>query len=177
MDSIIASWAKISIPKAAHPIRFHSNATVAIAQDMLAAYPEAVDQFFGPYARYGQLRKEYRNANLPYHPSEMVGADRKGIFGINPDKLWTICTSPIERHNLTIRTLMKRFTRLNLGFSKKLDNLAAACQVFLAYYNFVWRTRHDDQSGRAGQLRSTAAMMAGVTDRLWTFEDLFSEAM
>lgn len=50
-------------------------------------------------------------------------------------------------------------------------------QVFLAYYNFVWRTRHDDQSGRAGQLRPTAAMMAGVTNRLWTFEDLFNEAM
>ena len=148
-----------------------------ISTDMLAAYPEAVDQFFGPYARYGQLRKEYRNATMQYTPSEMVGTDRKGIFGINPDKLWSICTSHVERHNLTIRTLMKRFTRLNLGFSKKLDNLAAACQVFLTYYNFVWRTRFDDKSGKAGMLRPPAAMMAGVTDRLWTFEDLFEAAM
>ncbi|MBP90736.1 MAG: hypothetical protein CMJ64_29165 [Planctomycetaceae bacterium] len=77
---------------------------------------------------------------------------------------WSICTSHGERHSLTFRTLLKRFTRLNLGFRKKLDNLAAACQVFLAYYNFVWRTRYDDESGRAGQLRPTAAMMAGVTD-------------
>ncbi|MBP90861.1 MAG: hypothetical protein CMJ64_29815 [Planctomycetaceae bacterium] len=107
----------------------------------------------------------------------MVGADRKGIFGIDVDKLWSICTSHVERHNLTIRTLMKRFTRLNLGFSKKLDNLAAACQVFLAYYNFVWRTQHDDDSGRAGQLRPTAAMMAGVTGSLWDFERLFDEAI
>ena len=72
---------------------------------------------------------------------------------------------------------MKRFTRLNLGFSKKLDNLAAACQVFLAYYNFVWRTRFDDQSGQAGRLRPTAAMAAGVTDSLWDFERLYDEAM
>ncbi|MBC8350384.1 MAG: hypothetical protein H8E66_00250, partial [Planctomycetes bacterium] len=134
-----------------------------ISTDMLAAYPEAVDQFFGPYARYGQLRKEYRNATMQYTPSEMVGTDRKGIFGIDVDKLWSICTSHVERHNLTIRTLMKRFTRLNLGFSKKLDNLAAACQVFLAFYNFVWRTRFDDKSGQAGRLRPTAAMAAGVT--------------
>ncbi|MBP85820.1 MAG: hypothetical protein CMJ64_03745 [Planctomycetaceae bacterium] len=37
--------------------------------------------------------------------------------------------------------------------------------------------RHDDDSGRVGQLRPTAAIMAGVTNRLWTFEDLFNEAM
>ena len=51
-----------------------------------------------------------------------------------------LCTSHVERHNLTIRTLMKRFTRLSLGFSKKLENLEAAVAAFLAYYNFVWRT-------------------------------------
>ena len=144
---------------------------------LLAAYPEAVDQFFGPYAAYGQLRKEYRNATMQYTPSEMVGTDRRGIFGIDVDKLWSICTSHVERHNLTIRTLMKRFTRLNLGFTKKLDNLQAACQVFLAYYNFVWRTRYDDNSGRRGQLRPPAAMMAGVVDTYWDFERLYDEAM
>ena len=88
-----------------------------------------------------------------------------------------VCTSHVERHNLTIRTLMKRFTRLNLGFSKKLDNLVAACQVFLAYYNFVWRTRYEDKSGQAGMLRPPAAMLAGVTKELWDFERLFDEAM
>ena len=148
-----------------------------ISTDMLAAYPEAVDQFFGPYAKYGQLKKEYRNATMQYTPSEMVGTERKSIFGIDPDKLWSICTSHVERHNLTIRTLMKRFTRLNLGFSKKLDNLVAACQVFLAYYNFVWRTRYEDKSGQAGMLRPPAAMLAGVTKELWDFERLFDEAM
>ena len=75
----------------------------------------------------------------------------------------TICTSHVERHNLTIRTLMKRFTRLSLGFSKKLENLEAACAVFLAFYNFVWRTR-DANNGRT---RLPAAMAAGVIDELW----------
>lgn len=72
---------------------------------------------------------------------------------------------------------MKRFTRLSAGFSKKLENLKAACSVFMAYYNFVWRTRYPDRSGQAGRLRPTAAMMAGVTDRLWSFEDLYDAAM
>ena len=80
----------------------------------------------------------------------------------------------MERHNLTIRTLIKRFTRLSLGFSKKLENLEAACAMFLAYYNFCWRTRYPDKSGKRGKRRPPAAMLAGVTDRLWTFDDLFS---
>ncbi len=147
-----------------------------ISTDMLAAYPEAVDQFFGPFAKYGQLRKSYRNANMPgnYSPPEMVASERRPIKGnVMP---WTICTSHVERHNLTIRTLMKRFTRLSLGFSKKLANLEAACSMFLAYYNFVWRTRYEDWSGHRGSLRPTAAMMAGVVDTLWSFETLFDSA-
>lgn len=81
----------------------------------------------------------------------------------------TICTSHVERHNLTIRTLMQRFTRLSLGFSKKLANLEAACSMFLAYYNFVWRTRKPN----SGKYRVPAAMAAGVIPNLWTFSDLF----
>ena len=79
----------------------------------------------------------------------------------------------MERHNLTIRTLMKRFTRLSLGFSKKLENLEAACAMFLAYYNFVWRTRDVEE----GRIRLPAAMAAGVIDTLWSFEDLFDHVM
>ncbi len=69
---------------------------------------------------------------------------------------------------------MKRFTRLSLGFSKKLENLEAACAMFLAYYNFVWRTRLPEESGRN---RLPAAMLAGVVKTLWNFEDLFDAVM
>jgi hypothetical protein len=68
---------------------------------------------------------------------------------------------------------MKRFTRLSLGFSKKLENLEAACAMFLAYYNFCWRTR-DVAEGRT---RLPAAMAAGITGRLWSFEELFDAVM
>lgn len=148
-----------------------------ISTDGFAAYPEAVDLAFGPYVKYGQIVKDYRNANMPYTPSEMVGTQRRGIFAIRESEERTICTSHIERHNLTIRTLMKRFTRLSLGFSKKLENLEAGVAMFMAYYNWVWRTRYPDYSGQPGRLRPTAAMMAKVTDRLWNFEDLYDAAM
>jgi hypothetical protein len=143
-----------------------------ISTDGFAAYPEAVDLAFGGHAKYGQIVKDYRNATMTYTPSEMVGAERTGIFGIREDEERTICTSHVERHNLTIRTLMKRFTRLGLGFSKKLENHEAACAMFLAYYNFCWRTRLPGESGR---YRLPAAMAAGVVNELWDFERLYDE--
>lgn len=137
---------------------------VQISTDGFAAYPEAVDLAFGPYAKFGTIIKDYRNAVMPYTPSEMVGTRRTGITGISRSEERSICTSHVERNNLTIRTFMKRFTRLALGFSKKLENLEAAVALHIAYYNFCWRP---------GKLRITPAMAAGVTDRLWWFEDLF----
>ena len=148
-----------------------------ISTDGFAGYPEAVDLAFGPYADYGILVKNYRNANLPgsYAPAEIVGADRRVVKGnIDP---FSICTSHVERNNGTIRHFMKRFARLTCAFSKKFECLAAAVGMFVAYYNFCWRTRYPDDSGRAGRLRPTAAMMAGVTDRLWSFEDLYREVI
>lgn len=150
---------------------------VQISTDGFSGYPEAVDMAFGPYAKYGVLVKDYRNAAMNYTPSEMVGTDRRPISGIREDELGSICTSHVERHNLTIRTFMKRFTRLSLGFSKKLECLEAAVAMFMGYYNFVWRTRHSDKSGKRGTLRPTAAMMAGVVDTLWSFDDFYNEVL
>jgi IS1 family transposase len=144
---------------------------VQISTDGFAPYPEAVDTAFGPYAKFGTIVKDYRNAVMPYTPSEIVGTRRRGVQGIDDES--TICTSHVERANLTMRTLLKRFTRLSLGFSKKLENLEAACAMYFAFYNYVWRSRHTDYSGKSGKLRPTPAMMAGLTDRLWNFEDLF----
>jgi IS1 family transposase len=165
-------------PHASDPHGYQPGGYIHITQlstDAFAAYPEAVDLAFGPYAKYGQIKKDYRNATQPgqYAPPEMVGAERRGIFGITEAEERSICTSHVERHNLTIRTLMKRFTRLSLGFSKKLENLEAACAMFLAYYNFVWRT-YDVVGERT---RVPAAMAAGVVDRLMSFEDLFDAVM
>ncbi len=152
---------------------------VQVSTDGFAAYPEAVDMAFGPYVRYGQIIKDYRSSDMPgrYAPAEMVATDRRPIRNMQDHEKWSIVTSHVERHNLTIRTFMKRFTRLSLGFSKKLECLEAAVAMFLGYYNFVWRTRHTDQSGQSGKLRPPAAMLAGVTDHLWNFNEFYDTVL
>ena len=74
-----------------------------------------------------------------------------------------ICTSHVERQNLTIRMMCRRFTRLTNAFSKKLANLKAALALHFAYYNFC-RVH--------ATLRVTPAMAAEVTDRVWNLRDL-----
>ncbi|MCA9125018.1 MAG: hypothetical protein H6822_19740 [Planctomycetaceae bacterium] len=150
---------------------------VQISTDGFPGYPEAVDLAFGPYAKYGVIIKEYKNAKMAYTPSEMVGAKRTGIRGIEGRALRTIGTSHVERLNCTQRVFMKRLNRLTLCFSKKLENLEAAFGMFAAYYNFCWQTRYPDKSGKRGQKRPSAAMMAKLSGHVWSFDELFDEVL
>ena len=74
-----------------------------------------------------------------------------------------ICTSYVERTNLTMPIFQRRFTRLSLGFSRKMENLLAAVALHFAYYNFCWKHR---------TLGMTPAMAVGITDRRWEIEEL-----
>src|ERR1039457_767934 len=98
-----------------------------------------------------------------YSPAEVVSSEKLKIMG-NPEKD-RICTSHIERQNLTIRMQMRRMTRLTNGFSKKWENHWAALCLWFAYYNFC----------RVHQtLRVTPAMEAGFTNRIWKVADLLA---
>ena len=140
---------------------------VQISTDGFAPYPEAVDLAFGPNVRYGSIIKQYKNANRPYVPSEMIGTKRRNIFNME-GREQSINTSHVERSNLTIRTFVRRFTRLTLGFSKKLENLNAAMALHVAHYNFC-RVH--------STIRKTPAMAAGVTNGIWTLEELVEKAL
>jgi hypothetical protein len=104
----------------------------------------------------------------------MVGTKRTPRRGLTKRDAFTICTSHVERLNGTQRLFMKRLNRLTYCFSKKLENLEAAFAMFAAFYNFCWRTR---KPGKSGKRRPTAAMMAGLTDRTWTFDELFDAVL
>lgn len=98
-----------------------------------------------------------------YSTSRCVGAIPSIIKG-NPDRD-EICTSHVERDNLTMRTFLRRLTRLSLGFSKKLENLKYAVALHFAFYNFcrIHKT-----------LRVTPAMEAGIADHVWTIQELLA---
>lgn len=151
----------------------HFKTIVQISTDGFAGYPEAVDLAFGPYAKYGVIIKDYRNHTMPgsYAPAEMVGTERRAVYSMTTNETVTICTSHVERNNLTVRTFLKRFNRLTLGFSKKLENLEAAIAMFVAFYNYCWRPR---EKGKSGRLKVTPAMAAGLVGELWSVEDLFN---
>jgi IS1 family transposase len=137
---------------------------VQVTSDGHGSYLRAVDQVFGDDVDYGMLVKIYgadKSQVRRYSPAKCLGARRGAVTG-NPDPKH-ISTSYAERQNLTMRMLMRRFTRLTNAFSKKVENHACAVALHAMYYNFV----------RIHQtLKITPALAAGVTDRLWEMTDL-----
>ena len=96
-----------------------------------------------------------------YSPAECIGARKQVIEG-KPDPAH-VSTSYAERQNLTMRMHIRRFTRLTNAFSKKVESHAAMVAIYAVWYNFVRIHK---------SLRVTPAMVAGVTDRLWSMEDV-----
>ncbi len=137
---------------------------VQLTTDGYRPYLEAVEGAFGADIDYGRLVKYYGNdqkGEKRYSPAKFVSASCVTATG-NPDKKH-ISTSYVERQNLTMRMNMRRFTRLTNGFSKKVENHVHAISLHYMYYNF----------GRIHKtLRVTPAMEAGITDRLWSLEDI-----
>lgn len=138
---------------------------VQLTSDGHKAYLEAVEGAFGGDIDYAMLIKMYgpstENAKGRYSPAECTGAKKTRIEG-SPDMAY-VSTSFAERQNKTMRMHMRRFNRLTDGFSKKVENHAYAVALHMMYYNFV--RLHTT-------LRTTPAMAAGVTARLWEIGDI-----
>jgi len=154
-------WAKEFMQDCANRIK----GRVQITTDGHKAYLEAVEDAFGADIDYAQLQKIYgapTDAEMRrYSPAQCIGADMKVVSG-DPDPKH-VSTSYVERHNLTMRMGMRRFTRLTNGFSKKIENHAAMVAIHAAYYNF----------GRVHKtLRVTPAMEDGLADHVWSLEEI-----
>lgn len=138
------------------------------------AIPDAL-----PFADFAQLIKEYATKDdHKYSPGEVCGTTKKPRNG-NPDPA-KVCTSHVERHNLTIRMGNRRMTRLTNAFSKKWANHQASLALTFAYYNFcrphqtlTEATRVEREDGtRERAVPTTPAMKAGLEDHPWTLEEL-----
>ena len=128
-------------------------------------YLDAIDTAFGGEVDYAHACEALRRLRLEgehrYTPAECTGAIKDAIQG-NPD-MAHVSTSYAERNNLNVRMHSRRMTRLTNAFSKKMENHAHAMALHFLYYNFVRIHK---------TLKTTPAMAAGVTDRLWEVADM-----
>ena len=137
---------------------------VQLTTDGHRPYLNAVEDAFGADVDYAVLQKIYGASNEPekrYSPAQCIGCDMKTVSGSpDPDH---VSTSFVERQNLTMRMSMRRFTRLTNAFSKKVENHAAAVALHFIHYNFarIHKT-----------LRITPAMAAGLSDHVWSYEEI-----
>lgn len=145
----------------AHPVQLTS--------DGHKAYLEAVEGAFGGDVDYALLVKMYdvldkaKTADMRHSPAECTGIKKTTIEGHPDDD--HVSTSYVERQDLTMRMSMRRFTRLTNAFSKKVENHAWSVSLHFMHYNFCRKHM---------SLGKTPAMAAGVTDRVWTLEDILN---
>ena len=144
----------------------HFKDRYQLTSDGFSPYVSAVKMLLRDRVDFAQLIKVYgtpRDGEQRYSPAEVVDSVPVEIMG-RPVRD-RICTSHIERQNLSVRMGMRRMTRLTNGFSKKWENLEAAYSLWFAYYNFC----------RVHQtLRVTPAMEAGIAGHVWTIGELLA---
>ncbi len=140
---------------------------VQLTTDGHKPYLNAVESAFGMDIDYAMLIKLYgasvdgSGSERRYSPAKVIGTRVETIQGA-PNAHYT-STSYAERQNLTMRMQMRRFTRLTNAFSKKFDNHCHALALYFVWYNFVKVHK---------TLRISPAMAAGITDKLWSIEDI-----
>lgn len=139
---------------------------IQLTSDGHGPYLRAVEDVFGIDVDYAMLVKTYGPApeaktEHRYSPPVCTGAHRERIKG-NPDKAH-VSTSYVERHNLTMRMHMRRYTRLTNAFSKKFENHVHMVALYTVFFNFVKMHK---------TLKMSPALAAGVSDRLWSMEDI-----
>ncbi len=142
-----------------------SSPRVQITTDGHNAYLRAIEEAFGADADYATIEKIYKTdpaaALGRYSPPVCTGVKKRVIEGY-PDQAH-VSTSYVERSNLSIRMQNRRFTRLTNAFSKKFENHVHALALYFMFYNFVRIHK---------TLKVTPAMAAGVSQTLWTMEDI-----
>jgi IS1 family transposase len=151
-----------------HDLAERLTTRIQLSADGYIFYRRHVEDAFGSEVDFAQLIKLFgdygqRDSEAKYSPNPIKEVISRVISG-DPDED-RICTSHIERQNLTMRMQMRRFTRLTNAFSKSLRHLKAAVALHFAHYNFC-RVH--------SSLRVTPAMAASVTNEIWPLDRLLS---
>lgn len=146
-----------------------TNHGYQLTSDGLNSYVGAVDEVFGCDIHFAQLIKIYGKAKTDgpdwYRPSNFVTTIPTPLRG-RPN-IKKISTSHVERFNFTLRAHLRRYTRISNGFSKSKKHLEAMVSIFMAWYNLC--RQH-------GSLRVSPCMEIGITDHIWTIEEILEAA-
>lgn len=140
---------------------------IQLTSDGIRPYKSAVSDAFVGEVDYALLVKHYgqeaagSSPEKRYSPAVCVGAEKKGVMGTTDKK--HVSTSYVERQNLHIRMGLRRFAGPTNAFSKKMENHVHALSIYFMHYNFA--RIHTS-------LRVTPAMAAGVTQELWSMNDV-----
>ena len=137
---------------------------VQLSTDGHRAYLGAVEGAFGGDVDYAQLVKLYgqpsESEQRRYSPAHCIGTRKVAVVG-RPD-MSELSTSYVERHNLTMRMSMRRYTRLTNAFSKKVENHCHAAALYAVWYNFC--RPHKALGG------DTPAMASRLADRPYSLD-------
>jgi IS1 family transposase len=146
---------------------------VQISTDGWAHYRPAIERGFGwQMTDYATITKKFENRPDRYSPSpRVVEVEKVAVMG-NPNPRF-VSTSYVERSNLTMRMAMRRFTRLTNGHSKKAENHAHAVSLHFMHYNFC--RPHATLTKRHRGIKTTPAMEIGLTDHVWTWEEILEK--
>jgi IS1 family transposase len=137
---------------------------VQLTTDGHKPYLEAVEGAFGADIDYAMLVKIYGQTpegQRRYSPPECIGSQKHVVEGKPNRRL--VSTSYVERNNGIIRQHCKRYARLTLAFSKKIENHVYAFALHTMYHNFV---------KISSAHRMTPAQASGVDGRLWEVSDM-----
>lgn len=135
-----------------------------LTTDGWGAYKNNVPFKFRGRVDFAMLIKKFQGnpTEVRYSPANIVAIEKSVELG-RPDED-RICTSHVERLNLTLRMQMRRFTRLTNGFSKSVEHHEAMQHIFFAFYNFC--RKHSSLSGQ------TPAMAAGIAKKPMKIQEI-----
>ena len=154
-----------------HDVSKRVPGRIQITTDAFTPYPAAIRHYLLGRLDFAVMVKHFAEtpgqveAVRRYSPAPFVGVRVKVKAG-NPRRD-RICTSHVERANLSVRHFNKRFARLSLGYSKTLENHRHAIALFVCAYNFC--KVHST-------LGCTPAVGVKLATETWTIERLIEEA-
>jgi transposase-like protein/IS1 family transposase len=152
----------------AERLRFAVSGRCQMSVDGFQPYETIMPAVFRGQVDLAQIIKIYGSpsgtSDVRYSPGMIMDVRRHNVCGYPDPAL--VCTSHVERHNLSIRMATRRMTRLTNAFSKKRENHEYALAIWFLYYNFcrVHMT-----------LKTTPAVAAGIATEKWSVEKLLDE--